>query len=133
MTRSLDDLEREIEETRSKLDLTIDRLQGKMTVSGIVDDMLGAARTGRYAPLFDNMMTAIRRHPVPVMLVAAGIGLLLHRARHAPAGVSRSPRLMDQEDVAAEPEDTRLYGSGASPLQPPQDMFERRRVTNSRI
>jgi hypothetical protein len=40
---------------------------------------------------------------------------------------------MDEEDVMTEPDDFRLYGSGASPLQPPQEALERRRVTTSRI
>jgi hypothetical protein len=133
MTQSLQELERDIEQSRAKLDLTIDRLQGKMSVSGVVDDMLGTARNGRYAPVFDNVLATIRRNPVPIMLMAAGLGLLVHRLGRTPPVVSRGPRLTADADIAAEAEDVRLYGSGASPLQPPESVLDRHRGTNSRI
>ena len=52
MTQSLQDLEQDIERSRAQLDRTIDRLQDKMSVSGVVDDMLGTARTSQYGPLY---------------------------------------------------------------------------------
>jgi len=134
MTQNLQDLERDIEQSRAKLDLTIDRLQGKMSVSGVVDDMLGTARSGRYAPLFDDVLETIRQNPIPVMLLAAGIGLLAYnlgrkpRVRHA-----TTPVLIDP-DIAAEPTDMRTYGPGASSLHaPPEDLLEPQRSTNSSI
>ncbi|MGO4707132.1 DUF3618 domain-containing protein [Microvirga sp. 2MCAF38] len=81
MTRALDDLERDIEVSRAKLDQTIDRLQRRMTVSGVVDDALGVMRAGRYVSLFDTTLVAVRRNPIPVFLVAAGIGLFMQRMR----------------------------------------------------
>lgn len=133
MTQSLQDLERDIEQSRAKLDMTIDRLQDKMTVSGVVDDMLGTVRSGRYAPLFDNVLDTIRRNPVPVMLVALGVGLLAYRLGRKPAAAHRRTSLATEPDVVLEPEDTRLYGPGASPMQPPEEIFEHRRSMNSRI
>ncbi|NIX76143.1 DUF3618 domain-containing protein [Microvirga terricola] len=133
MTRNPDDLEKDIERTRAKLDTTIERLQDRITLSGIVDDLLGSARKGRYATLFENVLDTIKRHPIPVLLVAAGVGYLVRHARHRPPAQHRSTRLMDEEDVMGEPEDFRLYGSGASPFQPPEEALERRRVTTSRI
>jgi hypothetical protein len=133
MTQSLQELERDIEQSRAKLDLTIDRLQGKMSVSGVVDDMLGTARNGRYAPVFDNVLLTIRRNPVPIMLMAAGLGLLVHRLGRTPPMVRRESRMTADEDIVAEAEGVRLYGSGASPLQPPENVLERNRSTNSRI
>jgi len=79
MTQDMKELERDIEESRARLDLTIDRLQDKLSVSGIVDDLLGTARRNSYGPVFDNALTVIKRNPVPVMLAAAGIGWLLYR------------------------------------------------------
>ena len=52
-TQSLQEMERDIERSRAQLDQTIDRLQDKMSVSGVVDDMLGTARNGQYGPLYD--------------------------------------------------------------------------------
>jgi Protein of unknown function (DUF3618) len=133
MTQSLQELEQDIEQSRAKLDLTIDRLQGKMSVSGVVDDMLGTARNGRYAPVFDNVLLTIRRNPVPIMLMAAGLGLLVHRLGRTLPMVRREPRLTADEDIVAEAEDIRVYGSGASSLQPAESSLARSRSANTRI
>lgn len=95
MTQSINELERDIEESRARLDLTIDRIQDKLSVSGIVDDVLGQLRQNRYASTYEGALDVVRRNPVPVMLVAAGIGWLLYRAnrdRQAPVkGVAFRP------------------------------------------
>ncbi len=85
MTQDINALERDIEESRARLDLTIDRLQDKLSVSGIVDDMLGSMRANRYASIIDQTMDLLRRNPVPVMLVAAGVGWLIYRSGQKPA------------------------------------------------
>lgn len=90
MTQDIKDLERDVEETRARLDHTIDRLQDKLSVSGVVDDLLGSARHNSYASFFDDAMTVIRRNPIPVMLVAAGVGWLIHRATSQDRTVLRS-------------------------------------------
>lgn len=132
MTQSIEELERDIEQSRAKLDLTIDQLQSRLSVSGVVDDMLGTARNGRYAPAFDHVLATVRRNPVPVMLIAAGLGLLFYRLGRKPR-VRTHVRVMPDEDIPAYPEEPRLYESGASTLQSPQDIMERRRGVNMRI
>lgn len=132
MTQNIDELEREIEQSRAKLDLTIDQLQNKMSVSGVVDDVLGNVRNGRYAPAFDHVLATIRRNPVPVMLVAAGIGLFLHRLARPPRTRTHVRPILD-EDVPIYPQNSRIYEPGASPLQSPQDVMERRHGANVRI
>ena len=124
MTQDLQDLERDIEQSRAKLDLTIDRLQGKMTMSGVVDDMLGTARKGQYAPLFDNVLETIRRNPVPVMV-------------QRPIGLAASDDLASDQDWADEVEDMRIQRAGmatgapsdlsdTAPLPASDDLFEER-------
>jgi hypothetical protein len=132
MTQSLQDLERDIEQSRAKLDTTIVRLQDKMSVSGVVDDMLGTARAGQYGPLFDDTLETIRRNPIPVMLIAAGLGLLAYRLGRSAAMERRRTRLIAADDdfiseqdlVAAEPSDARVYDAGVSPLQPLGGVYE---------
>ena len=85
MTQDINALERDIEESRARLDLTIDRLQDKLSVSGIVDDMLGSMRANRYGSIIDQTKEVLRRNPVPVMLVAAGVGWLIYRSGQRPA------------------------------------------------
>ena len=110
---------RTIELPTGTLELTIDQLQGKMTVSGVVDDMLGTARHGRYAPLFDNVLETVRRNPVPVMLMAMGIGLLAYRLSRKPVIVQRTALVADDgydvdQDWADEVEDMRIQRSAAT-------------------
>ncbi|MGP9819297.1 DUF3618 domain-containing protein [Salinarimonas sp. NSM] len=70
------DLERDIEESRARLDHTIDRLQDRMNASGVADDVLGTARRYGWGPQLDRAAEAIRENPIPVLLVAAGVGWL---------------------------------------------------------
>lgn len=70
------DLERDIEESRARLDDTIDRLQDRMTASGVADDVIGTARRYGYGPQIERAAAAMRENPIPVLLVAVGIGWL---------------------------------------------------------
>ena len=136
-TQSLQELERDIERSRAQLDQTIDRLQDKMSVSGVVDDMLGTARNSQYGPLYDQVLNTVRRNPVPVMLIAMGLGLLAYRL-----GRSATPRrtrliaadedLITEEHLLMEMEDPRLYGAEAAPLHTSSDPMFERPGTNSR-
>ena len=80
MSQSINDLEHDIEQTRARLDRTIDQIQGRLSPASIVDEMLGTARqTPAMAGLYDGALAAVRRNPVPVMLIVAGVGWLVHR------------------------------------------------------
>ena len=91
MTQDINALERDIEESRARLDVTIDRLQDKLSVSGIVDDMLGTMRSNRYGSVYDQTLEVIRRNPVPVMLIAAGMGWLIYRMNREPVRTDVRP------------------------------------------
>jgi hypothetical protein len=130
-SQSLQDLERDIERSRAQLDQTIDRLQDKMSVSGVVDDMLGTARNGQYGPLYDRVLDTVRRNPVPVMLIAMGLGLLAFRLGRPTSSVrparliAADEDLITEEHLLMEAEDPRLYGTEAAPAQVSDPMFER--------
>lgn len=94
----MNDLEREIEESRARLDQTIDRIQDRLSVPSIVDEMLGTAR--RSAPLsdlYDAALDTVRKNPVPVLLIAAGVGWLMRRAV---TDGNRRTTVRSAEDVA---------------------------------
>jgi len=103
MTQDMNELERDIEASRARLDLTIDRLQDKLSVSGIVDDVLGSTRKNTYGPVFDNALEVIKRNPVPVMLVAAGIGWLLVRMNKDGVPYGRTSSRLTYADPADVP------------------------------
>jgi len=140
MSDSMGDLERDIEKSRARLDLTIDRLQDKLTVSGVVDDTLGAVRKSAYAPVYDRVLTTVRHNPVPVMMVAAGIAMIFYRMVKPPR-----PRpivrvrvqetvIVDEPEVrefttsglVAEPGTLRSANPALEPLGPDLDMPSRR-------
>ncbi|KQP31109.1 hypothetical protein ASF49_11045 [Methylobacterium sp. Leaf104] len=79
MTESLNELEKDIEASRARLDQTIDQIQERLSVSSIVDEMLGNARRTPLSGAYDGALEAVRRNPVPVLLIAAGVGWLVHR------------------------------------------------------
>jgi hypothetical protein len=129
-SQSLQEMERDIERSRAQLDQTIDRLQDKMSVSGVVDDMLGTARNGQYGPLYDKVLDTVRRNPVPVMLIAMGVGLLAYRlgrsvARPRTRLIAADEDLITEEHLLMEMEDPRLYGAEAAPPNSSDPMFER--------
>ncbi len=78
MTDTIRELEQDIEQTRTQLAVTMDRLQGSLSPSDVVDDLIGPGR-----PDFGNVlypvMAAVRSHPAPVLLMAVGIGWLVYK------------------------------------------------------
>lgn len=125
MAQSINELERDIEESRARLDVTIDRIQDKLSVSGIVDDVLGQMRRNQYASTYEAALEVIRRNPVPVMLVAAGIGWLLHRAGRDRAAAREVPfrPYDDAEMPVVSRGQPRVYPADPVALDPLPDTF----------
>jgi hypothetical protein len=117
MSDNMGDLEREIEQSRARLDLTIDRLQDKLTVSGVVDDTLGSVKRSAFAPVYDNMLTTLRQNPVPVMLVAAGMAMIFYRMTK-PRPVRRVKIAVVEEPLAPEFVEEELIVRSTTPLHP---------------
>lgn len=78
-SESVREIEADIEATRNRLYGTIDRIQQKLTVSGIVDEVMGSAGVPRSQNGHDFILGLMRRHPVPIMIAAAGIGWFVYR------------------------------------------------------
>lgn len=81
------ELEREIAATRARLNGRIDEIQSRLTVSGIVDEVMGQSGVPRLASGQHFVADLLRKNPVPVMLAAAAVGFLVYRMnkRAAPA------------------------------------------------
>ncbi len=107
------ELEQEVEKTRASLDLTIDRLQHRLSPFGLMDETLGLLRSKTFNRTGDAMMSAMRRDPVPALLIAAGIGLLLYRATQ--------PRPMPRPNGARAPREHEMaVGQPYPPIDPPE-------------
>lgn len=79
MNRSMKDVERDIEETRERLDRTIGRLEDKLSISSAVDEVIGGLRRSQYGGAVEQVLSSIRNNPVPVLVALAGVGWLLRR------------------------------------------------------
>lgn len=108
---SMNEMERDIEASRARLDETIERIQGRLSVSSLVDEMLGNARRApAVSGAYDGALEAVRRNPVPVLLIAAGVGWLMHRMsqdanrRRTHASAERVPVLNDGAARAYDPD-----------------------------
>ncbi|GEP08802.1 DUF3618 domain-containing protein [Methylobacterium gnaphalii] len=100
MSESLSDLEKDIEASRARLDQTIDRIQDRLSPVNLVDDMLGSARQTSLNGVYDDALAVVRRNPLPVLLIAAGVGMLMKKlAQGQRAPASRRP-LTDRIDPA---------------------------------
>ena len=128
------DLEREIEESRARLDVTIDRIQDRLSVSGIVDDLVGVVRESQFASLADGALEVMRRNPVPVLLIAAGISWLAMRVagegRQARARFERAPAGADIPVLNTG--QARIYDPDVSPRHPSHDLMETSREISAR-
>jgi Protein of unknown function (DUF3618) len=126
-------LERDIEASRARLDHTIDRLQDKLSPSGIVDEVMGSVRKTEFGPVFDEAMEIIRRNPVPVMLVAAGLGWLFYRLAQEGSPVLTRAEMIEEESVPVLiTGQDRIYDPDSSPRHPTQDLVESRREMSAR-
>jgi hypothetical protein len=131
MTDEIRELEQEIERSRARLDLTIDRLESKLSLSGVLDDVLGIAKTNNYGKTYDTALAVLKRNPLAVMLVAAGVGLLIHR-------MSRDPGQKREVRRPNGPGDARLRQAAQmadpdTPLPPLPEGMESRRPLNARV
>jgi len=121
MSESISDLEKDIEQRRARLDETIDRIQGRLNASSLVDEMLGSARRTPYSGFYDEALDTVRRNPVPVLLIAAGVGLLLNGLRTGRQRASRAIVLVEAKPVTVTGAD-RTYDPDAPAGKPPHDL-----------
>jgi len=82
MNATVNEIEREIEAGRARLDGVLNQLQDRLHPVAFVEDVLGTARrSGASGDLYDLFLDALRRHPIPVLLICAGVSMLLARAK----------------------------------------------------
>ena len=134
MSQSMQDLEQDIEESRARLDATIDEIQSRLSLSGMMDEVMGTARgVPQIDTAFDAALGIVRKNPLPVLLIAAGVGWLLHRMANEP----RRRAIVVREAAEAVPVlntgAARVYDPDHSPRHPYQDVLESRRETDARL
>lgn len=88
MNATVNEIEREIEAGRARLDGVLNQLQDRLQPVAFVEDVLGTARrSSAGGNLYDLSLDTVRRHPIPVLLICAGVSMLLARVKR-PAKLS---------------------------------------------
>ncbi|MCC0808047.1 MULTISPECIES: DUF3618 domain-containing protein [unclassified Methylobacterium] len=79
MSKPADEIEREVEASRGRLDRTLDTLQSRLDVSGVTANLMSSAWRARM--LHGNtarVVDASRANPLPVLLILSGLGYLVY-------------------------------------------------------
>ncbi|MER2265824.1 DUF3618 domain-containing protein [Methylobacterium oxalidis] len=81
MSKSADELEREVEASRARLDQTLGSLQSRLSVSGLAEDLVGTPAPAQAAnDRARHLLDIARENIVPTLLIGAGLGYLLYDA-----------------------------------------------------
>ena len=76
MGQQSEQLEREAEDVRGQLAGSLAELRYRITPGQVIDELLDYAREGPAAEFLRNLGREIRENPVPLLLMAIGIGWL---------------------------------------------------------
>lgn len=77
MTRSSEEIEREVEATRGELDRTVEALKDRMSAGQIIDELMGSLKGTGASEMASNLGRQARDNPLPLALVGAGIAWLM--------------------------------------------------------
>jgi len=94
--RRIEEIEADVARSRARLEQTLQRIEHKLSASGMVDDALASLRRTRHGDVVDWAMGALRDNPVPVLAVMAGIGWLIGRAGSAERDAARAARARER-------------------------------------
>jgi hypothetical protein len=79
MTKSADELEREVEATRERLEGTLTNLQARLTPASLSENLVGIRDPSTAVNLTaERLLGTVRANPVPVLLICAGLGYLVY-------------------------------------------------------
>jgi hypothetical protein len=81
MSDSPEKLERDVEASRGRLDRTLADLQARFSQPGIPRDFADLRRSGQAASkTVERIVADVRVNPMPALLIATGLGLLVYEA-----------------------------------------------------
>lgn len=79
MNTMADELEQDVAASRGRLDRTLGDLQARLQGPGVPRDLADLKRSGQAAgEVVERFVADIRVNPVPALLIAAGLGLLVY-------------------------------------------------------
>ncbi len=89
----------------------------------------------RGTSILDRAVDVLRRNPIPLMLIATGVGLLARGMRKDNRRKNAFARIEEEaeEIPILNTGQTHIYDPDASPLHPTQDVLETSRETSARL
>ena len=94
-------IERELEQTRQRLDVELTEVQERLAPGRLAEEALAYARQAGVAGFSRNLGRSVRDNPLPVTLVGAGLAWLIAADRRGPPAPSNS----ETSDLAARARD----------------------------
>jgi hypothetical protein len=117
MSKSVDELERDVEASRGRLDGTLAELQSRLNPSSLAEDLTGTRNpVGAAALTAGRLSDTVRANPLPVLLIGAGIAFLAF-ATVRQAAERRRLRLISEEKGLKPPLDAALPGNHPDRLE----------------
>jgi Protein of unknown function (DUF3618) len=101
MTVLSEQLEREAEQNRARLAATLDELRERVTPGQVLDQLIEYAGEGTGGEIVRNLGQQVRRNPLSVALVGAGLAWLMISNRPSDRADEPRPRRDDAERRAA--------------------------------
>jgi hypothetical protein len=77
MTRSSEDVEREVEAARDDLDRTVEALKDKMTPGQLIDELSRTFKGGGAGEMMGNLSAQVRDNPMALAMIGAGMAWLM--------------------------------------------------------
>jgi hypothetical protein len=112
--RSAAEIEREVEETRARLTGTVEQIKERVSPGQVAEQAMDWLRGSGGKEFLGNLGGAVRDNPVPVLLVAAGIGWLALSGNrgHAATRYTSAPRLREPAAYPGESYGADTYAGG---------------------
>ena len=116
MSKSVDELERDVEASRGRLDGTLAELQSRLNPSSLAEDLTGTRDpAGAAALTVGRLSDMVRANPLPVLLIGTGF-VFLALATMRQAAERRRLRVLSEEALKA-PSDATLPGNHPDRLE----------------
>ncbi len=77
MTRSSEEIEREVEASRADLDQTIEALKSKMSPGQLIDELTSSFKGSGSSEMFTNLGSQVKENPMAIALIGAGVAWLM--------------------------------------------------------
>lgn len=81
MNEDIGSLEQDVDASRVRFDRSLSELGRRLAPAGIADEALGLIGVERAYSLRENLRNLVRLHPIPLLLLGSGLGLLLWEVR----------------------------------------------------